>query len=282
MPEFKILGWTPSRYEKWKLCPAKVKYEDLLKMCPVCFKGRVSGGYDGEPVVCDTCDEAQPERAPLERGNALDAALTVHLSGTEKKLTEAAKKPGKTAVVATLIEAQVETLSEATRHPVIAALVKKLRKMKNASYQETIVMNNKWERVTQYTKNAWARLKLDVLVLTPKYAEIIDWKSGNIKNGEIKEKDSYADSMRAYQMAVLSVYPQPEARVRMAFLDAPPKLPVPFKELVTLKRKDLETAKEKWEEKITPMMNDTRFAPRPGFYCGWCPFQKAKGGPCQF
>src|SRR5438445_51232 len=67
--KLQVLTWTPSRYAKWKECPAKVKYEDLMKMCPVCFKGRVSGGYDGEPVVCDVCDKPQPERPALDRGN---------------------------------------------------------------------------------------------------------------------------------------------------------------------------------------------------------------------
>jgi len=258
----KILTWTPSRFAKWKECPAKVKYEDLLKMCPVCFKGRVSGGYDGEPVVCDTCSEPQPEREAMDRGSALDTALTMTLEGSDA-VDEMRYK-------------------EATRHPKIAKLAKKLRKAKGVTVQESIVLGLGWKRVSQFTKNAWARLKLDVLHLTPKVAHVIDWKSGNIdKNkGEIREKAEYHDSMRAYQMAVLSCYPQAAASATMAFLDAPPKLEIPFKTLPVLKRKDLEVAKKDWENKIAPMLADTIFAPRPGYYCTWCPFSKDKGGPC--
>lgn len=272
--KLQVLTWTPSRFAKWKECPAKVKYEDLMKMCPKCFRGRVSGGYDGEPVVCDTCDAPQPEREALDRGNRLDAALTVHLAGRE-----ALAKPGPAPKV------DSGDFLEAVRHPKIEKLVKNLRKAKGVSAQESIVLDSKWSRVGQFTKHAWARLKLDVLRLAGKRAEVIDWKSGNIdkSKGVIRERDEYHDSMRAYQIAVLSVYPAvQEAKATMAFLDAPPKLEDPFKEPHTgvLRRSELVVAQRQWEQKIAPMMADAIFAPRPGYYCTWCPFSKSKGGPC--
>ena len=266
--KLQVLTWTPSRYAKWKECPRKVKYEDLLKLCPACFKGKVRGGFNGEPVVCDTCSKPQPERGPLDRGNRLDDALTHHL------MPHAGARP----------ETQVEALTEATRHPAIAKMLKALRKAKGVSAQESIVLNNKWERVSQYTKDAWARLKLDVLQLTPKVAKIIDWKSGNIdkRTQQIRERGEYADSMLAYQIAVLHCYPQAEATATMAFLDAPPKLTVPFKDIAPLKRSGLEKARKEWERKIEGMMADEDFSPRPGYYCNWCPFSsKNKGGPCK-
>lgn len=268
----RIMGWTPSRYAKWKECSQKVLLEDLMKACPICFVGRISGGFDGEPVVCDTCSDPQPEREALDRGNRLDLALTKHMSGS-----------GGPAVTEG-ITPQEESLAEATRHPVIKALVQKLRKTKGVSAQESIVLDARWQRVSQFTKNAWARLKLDVLHLTPKAAHVIDWKSGNIdkSKGEIRERPEYHDSMRAYQIAVLSAYPQPEATARMVFLDAPPKLAEPFKSLPVLKRSELAGAQKDWEKKVKPMLEDTIFAPRPGIYCRWCPFAKDKGGPCRF
>lgn len=275
----RVLTWTPSRYAKWKECPAKVKYEDLLKLCPVCFRGRLSGGYDGEPVVCDMCDDPQPERGPLDRGNLLDAALTAHVGRTPSALDIEGTAPGATQPAA---QAAREALAEATRHPHVEKLARSLRKIKTVSTQESIVLNPKWERVSQFTKNAWARLKLDVLVIRGKKAEVIDWKSGNIDKSkqEIREKAEYHDSMRAYQVSVLSVYPVSEVSAKMVFLDAPPKLADPTKSLPVLKRTDLEDAKRAWERKIEPMMNDTILAPRPGYYCTYCPFSKDKGGPC--
>lgn len=278
--KLQILTWTPSRYAKWKECPAKVKFEDLLKTCPKCFKGRVSGGYDGEPVVCDTCDQAQPERVAMDRGNALDAALTLHVSqpttkaGTLEKL-KLVKDEG----------AHSENLVEALRHPEIQRLVKNLRKLKNVKTQESIVLDSSWQRISQFTKNAWGRLKLDVLRFSGKGAEVIDWKSGNIdkSKGVIRERDEYHDSMRAYQLGVLSAFPLVQrCDATMAFLDAPPKLDNPFKSLKVLERRDLPDAKEAWENKISPMLHDTIFAPRPGYYCSWCPFsgKLRKGAPC--
>lgn len=266
-PALKVTTWSPSRYAKYKECPAKVKYEDLLKACPVCFKGRVSGGYDGEPVVCDTCSKPQPERIALDRGNVLDAALTTHLKVKDARLG---------------IE-HSDALVEALRHPAIQLLAKKLRKLKGVTTQESIVLNRSWQRVSQYTKGAWARLKLDVLHVSNRTAKVIDWKSGNINKakGVIREKDEYQDSMRVYQISVLAAYPKVQkVAAMMVFLDAPPKLEDPTKSLPVLVRRDLKEAQATWERKIEPMMNDTIFAPRPGYYCGWCPFSKKNNGPC--
>lgn len=267
-----VKAWSPSRVEKYTECPLKVKLEDLIKMCPVCFKGKVKGGFNGEPVVCDTCDDPQPEREALDRGNRLDFALTHFLGQGD------ARPP----------TAQVEVLDEATRHPKVAALVKKFRKTKNLFTQYRIAISRNWNVLKEdpdrgiWPAGVWGRVVLDVLHLTPKLARIVDWKSGNIdkKTGEIRERPGYTHSMRAYQAVVLSALPQPAASAEMVFLDAPPKLAEPFKSLPVLKRSELKQAQQDWERKIEPMMSDTVFAPRPGFYCSWCPWSKDKGGPC--
>lgn len=274
--KLQVLAWSPSRYAKYKECPAKVKYEDLMKMCPICFKGRIKGGFDGEPVVCDTCSDPQPAREALDRGNRLDAALTNDVRGAQD------------GGLAGVMKDDPVTLAEATRHPAIAAMVSKLRKAKNVLTQARLVFDKNWNRLEEdpsrnlWARGAWGRLVLDVLHLTPRVAKVIDWKSGNIdkKTGDIRERPEYHDSMRVYQIGALSAYPQGEASATMAFLDCPPKVENPFKSLPVLKRKELESAKEDWEKKITPMMNDTIFAPRPGFYCQWCSWGKSKNGPC--
>jgi hypothetical protein len=282
MSILKVTAWSPSRFAKYKECPRKVLYEDIEKRCPVCFKGRVSGGFDGKPVTCDTCDKPQPEREALDRGNRLDAALTLHLQGstreaTAQNLLAAGIKPGSPEA-----DEHGASLDEAVRHPKIEAMAKKLRKTKGVFTQAEIAVDRAWKRVEWFSKQAWGRVKLDVLKLTPKRAEIIDWKSGNIdKNkGEIREKAEYHDSMRLYQITVLSTHPQAEASATMVFLDAPPKMPDPTKSLPVLLRKDLARAREEMEKKMLPMMSDTIFAPRPGYYCSWCDFSKRVGGPC--
>jgi uncharacterized protein (DUF983 family) len=270
----KVRTWSPSRLAKWKECPAKVKYEDLLKICPACFKGRVSGGFDGEPVKCDTCSDPQPEREALDRGNMLDIAISQAVVG--------AKVPATVDYSLNKSEAE-QPLAASLRHPKIHALARKLAKTKGVLVQESIVLDSSWKRVSQFTKNAWARLKLDVLYFSRHAAKVIDWKSGNIDKSkmEIRERSEYHDSMRAYQVAVLAAYPSAtQAEAIMAFLDAPPRLESPFKALPVLSRRDFEGAKRALEQKIEPMMNDTVFAPRPGYYCSWCPFSKRKGGPC--
>jgi hypothetical protein len=87
--------------------------------------------------------------------------------------------------------------------------------------------------------------------------------------------------MFAYQLAVLSAYPQAEVAAILAFLDAGPRFD-PFVVRPVLKRKDLEAGRKAWEAKIALMMNDTIFAPKPGIYCRWCSFSKDKKGPCPY
>lgn len=286
----RVKAWSPSRLIKHKDCPQRVLIEDLMKLCPVCFTGRITGGFDGVPVKCDTCVKKQPEREALERGSRLDATLTAVLAGATPddvmKRDGAGLTEDEALVVRTI---HMETVAEASRHPFVAALVKKLRKAK-AYAQHRIAFDVNWQALHEdpargiWPRGVWGRVVLDVLKLTPKRAEVIDWKSGNIdKNkGEIREKPEYQDSMLAYQVAVLSNNPQAEASATMVFLDAPPKLKDPTKSLPVLKRKDLEKAQRNLTKKLEPLMNDTIFPPKPSYACTWCPWQKIKGGPCRF
>lgn len=282
----KISAWSPSTFGAWKDCSRKVLYEKVRKLCPVCFTGKIKGGFNGEPIICDSCDKDQPPREALDRGNRLDAALTLHVQqpakagDTQPKLETAGVDP----------KAHSEALVEAVRHPAIAKLVKQLRKTKNVFTQARIVVDKAWKRLEEdpdkgiWARGVWGRMVLDVLVVGARKARVIDWKSGNIdkKTGEIRERSEYHDSMRLYQIGVLSGYPKVmEVMAEMAFLDAPPKLAVPFKSLPVLKRSELSTAKATMEAKLLPMMSDTVFAPRPSYACTWCAFGKSKKGPCE-
>jgi uncharacterized protein (DUF983 family) len=279
MSTLKVLTWSASRFAKWKECPKKVLLEDLNKLCPVCFKGRLSGGFDGAPVVCDSCDKPQPEREALDRGNKLDEILSMLVA---KKMPM--PRASEIAYNVSLPETD-QYFAVALRHPSVYKLVQDLRKLKGVLVQESFVLDSNWKRVKQFTKNAWARVKLDVLHIAGKTAKVIDFKSGNIDKakGIIREREEYHDSMRAYQLVVMATHPQVEkVGAVMVFTDAPPKLADPSKTLPVLHRKDFEEAKRQWERKIEPMMNDTIFAPKPGMYCNWCPFSKDRGGPCPF
>lgn len=46
--------------------------------------------------------------------------------------------------------------------------------------------------------------------------------------------------------------------------------------------KDAPAMRKAWDKRVEPMLNDTRFAPKPSHECSWCPFSKSKGGPCKF
>ena len=45
---------------------------------------------------------------------------------------------------------------------------------------------------------------------------------------------------------------------------------------------DLVPLKKSWEKRVKPMLNDTKFAPKPSYLCKWCDFSADKGGPCKY
>jgi hypothetical protein len=149
--------------------------------------------------------------------------------------------------------------------------------------EEPLVFNSKWEPVSVYTKDAWLRTSLDVLTLEDDTAEVIDWKSGGIdkKTKEIKAQDKYADQLGVYACAVLSAYSRiKKVTCALVFLDAPKDNVVMVGG--TAERKDLSKLQKKWTGRARGILSDTLYVPRPSFGCKWCPFTKAKGGPCAF
>jgi hypothetical protein len=258
-----VKTWSPSRYEKYRACPAKFKYEVIDKLCPLCFKGMLRGAW-GEPQQCDACLKTPPEPDAFIKGNRLDAAL-------EKFITDP----------------KAVSLSPEVRNPKarqLAGSVKAAFKKKVAKLQLTIKLDRNWNPVkTQW--GYWVQARLDVLLMKKLRWEVIDWKSGGIdkRTGAVWSETKYDDQLSLYATTVLSAYPVVEEVVSsLCFLEAGPAYnPIVSRIDGNLKREDLKAAQKKWEKKVTPMFNDQVFAPKPGA-CRYCPYQKGKGGPCAY
>ena len=158
----------------------------------------------------------------------------------------------------------------------------KLRKLK-AEAELSITFRADWTPTTwDDWDGAWVRIKIDALTPPNKFKSItiIDHKTG-------KPRDGYMEQLELYALAGFLTYPQAEeARANLWYLDHGTIVGAdadhnPHGEGV-YERKELPKLIKIWERRVTPMLNDTRFAPRPGPYCVWCHFSKNKAGPCKF
>lgn len=123
---------------------------------------------------------------------------------------------------------------------------------------------------------AWCRMKLDAHHLaTPTRARVIDYKTGKIY-GDNEEQ------VELYVVGGFATYPQAkEVEVQLWYTDQGLLLPKQESDRVYT-AKEGEKLKRAWRVKVTPMLSEKTFPPRPGPYCGRCSFSKANGGPCKF
>ncbi len=166
-----------------------------------------------------------------------------------------------------------------TLDPELKPVAKDILRYKKLAARPEIMLavTREWVSTGWFDANVWARIKIDVLALVTKKkvttAEVVDYKTGKFK----PESESYTKQLSLYAAGTLAVHPQ-VARVETKLLFTDHNKEV--KETYT--RDELPALKAAWEERVAPMLADTVFAPRPGWYCKWCHFSKAKAGPCEY
>jgi hypothetical protein len=262
-------SWSQTRLNDYDQCPLKAKLKHLDKLCPLCFKGKVKGGYDS-PALCDTCGEEIVKGAALVRGSEVGKTLEEYVNGTAKKLHPEIK------------------------HPTVLALAKELR----AGFNKAKVVVEKmwnfdrnWKLLPpKWSPNVWLIVKTDVFrTVTAKSGRVIDWKTGGVEKkgpyiGKPKENKGYDEQLQIYSTAALCAFPQMESMTSaLCFVDADKKYdPVIEKKSGYICRDDLAKNKKMLENRVKGMFMDTTFAPRANGLCNFCEFQKGRGGPCPY
>lgn len=137
--------------------------------------------------------------------------------------------------------------------------------------EESWAFTKKWLRTTW---NDWAncavRIKVDAACLDGDDLHIIDHKTG-------KKREGYSEQLSLYAVGGGLIYPKVKRIfTHLWFLDSGE---TETEEYDPKKTFDLQLS---WDKKVQPMLNDTRFAPKPSHECRWCPYSKSKGGPCKF
>jgi hypothetical protein len=257
-----IKTWSPSRLAKYEACPQRAKLEIVDKLCPLCFQGEMAGEWQKEK--CTICGNSVPTPETWARGTEIHDMLERFVNGGPTPLLQ----PWVVEYAQALIPCKTEI---------------------------DFVFQPGWRVVSQFTKGAWARFKLDVLKIhggkkvkglaVPPYAKVVDWKTGGIdkRTKMVRVDGKYDDQLEQYATAVLSALTGIDyVKVDLVFVDAAGKKDG-VKDLGTVKRKDLPKLQKKWEKRVKPMLTDDTFSPRPSDYgCRYCPFEKAKGGPCVY
>lgn len=151
-----------------------------------------------------------------------------------------------------------------------------LRKTK-ATVEQAWGFNQQWAwtgRPNWFGDDVWFRAKADAITLyEDDTALLIDWKTG-------KKYHANEEQVELFSLAAFMRFPNlTEVDTRLWYTDADPD-DNEIQRVYTAK--DATAIQKDWTKKVVPMFKDRRFAPTPNDKCHWCPFSKAKGGPCKF
>jgi len=128
-----------------------------------------------------------------------------------------------------------------------------------------------WEPTGWFDKDAWCRIKTDLIFWRKKELVITDHKTG-------KKRESHKDQLSLYAVGGFLLYPVIERiSSELWYLDQGP----PNTAQVFL-RENLTSEIKRWEDRARPMLADTTFVATPSRECTWCPYSKSNGGPCKF
>jgi hypothetical protein len=172
--------------------------------------------------------------------------------------------------------------------PELSSFKKEFAELKKSNLGSEIkwAFDNEWKhlpdespsRLGFFHHKAWLRIVADaarkIFIRKKPAIDLIDFKTGKHSEGRVSE---YNDQLELYAPTTFIVYPKVEmVRGSLWFTDAG------VIEKTEYARKDLPKLIDKWNERVAPMLADTKFAPRPGHYCSFCHLSKRNGGPCRF
>ncbi len=134
-----------------------------------------------------------------------------------------------------------------------------------------------WEWIGRpgwFGDDVWARGKADVVVVYDDNTALLgDWKTG-------KKYFTNEEQVELFSLLGFKRYPGlVEIDTRLWYTDIEGD-DNEIQRVYTIK--DAVAIEKDWTKRVVPMFNDRRFAPTPNDKCGWCPYSRAKGGPCKF
>jgi CRISPR/Cas system-associated exonuclease Cas4 (RecB family) len=131
--------------------------------------------------------------------------------------------------------------------------------------------NSKWVPVDWFASDAWCRVKADVWMRIGNELTVVDYKTG-------QKRDGYEDQLDLYALGALLQFPDVTlVKPEIWYVDSGEVV-----DGITYTRLDVKRLQKQWESRTRIMLLDTRFSPNPNYICRRCHFRKANGGPCTF
>lgn len=163
----------------------------------------------------------------------------------------------------------------------VSALLKKLKTgyaAKKVWVEMMLCFDRAWKLLPpaeKFSPAVWLRVKTDVIDrTTPKLVVVYDWKTGRYK-----PDGDYEEQLRLYTTAALSAGYGERACAKLVFTDHGEEV---YKPTTDVNLDTLRAAQKTFEKRVSAMMNDKWFQPKPGPACQWCPYARNEGGPCDF
>lgn len=155
----------------------------------------------------------------------------------------------------------------------LLALEMEAAKALQAKSELEVTFTKDWGITGWFEKDAWVRIKIDIMVLDKDTMRIIDIKTG-------KNRGGYEAQLELYAIAALVLYPDIKHIVaELWFVDTGEIVATSHGAYTHAMLPDL---KRKWEARVLPMFEDTIWPARPNSFCGFCHFRKANNGPCEY
>lgn len=259
-----VVRWSISGFHSWRDCPFRFKIERILR----------TGSEQSDAML---------------RGDRIHKLVERYLKGekglTFAKLTAAIVadppiKDGKPAFAASTLAARLASF----RGVLDRGRKEYKKKTLAALVEEGFAFNAKWEEqpiTDDYRTTNWSPIwlsgKLDHGVFnTPTILEVIDWKTGQIREDEIPK---YVEQLDLYALISFLRFPSVEVvRPKLAYLDVGE-----FYEDRDYTRDEVPALIKVWNKNVKPMFADRSFKPCPNKWCGWCAYGKQRGdGRCKY
>lgn len=139
-----------------------------------------------------------------------------------------------------------------------------------AKSEEVWMLDRDWNP-TQDSDKAWVKAIVDVHYVAGDVLFVKDYKSGQMY-------PDHAGQLELYGIIGLCTFPEVKrVETSAVYMDTGHE-----GHQGSIIRPMLPKMIASWEKDATEMMADEVHEPRPGTACKWCPYAKAKGGPCVY
>lgn len=246
-PVNKVFRWSFSQWETYNSCPAKWKYQSVLKL---------------------------PRTPP---GPAAARGLFMH-DQVERYIKGEIDDPN--VFPAGLMFGDK---SPAQVHPKYIPILDEFRRHTNGARhtEYKLGFDAEWFLTSPVSRHASCIMVLDAIRSGGPWAGIgRDVDTGVVRIGEWKSgkpKDTHADQRKMYAIGGLKAWMADRVEVTTYYLE---DTAVPQRFTATASAYPKLTAL--WSERRNLMMRDEICAPAPSWGCRWCDYRASAGGPCRF